>query len=104
MPKSNPKNNGVEIPFQDDAFVEKWQEWLLFRKERRLPNYVPRGLKGTFTMLKRISNDNVSTAIAIIQQSMDNNYQGLFPLKQIAHATYKPNTGTAGKEIEFDRP
>lgn len=81
------KENGVQLPFNHDGFIEKWQEWLQYRKERRLPNYVPTGLKGTFTRLKNMSNDNPLVAIEIIQQSMDNNYQGLFPLKTLSNGT-----------------
>jgi hypothetical protein len=97
--KRNPKDNGVQLPFTEQTFIDKWQEWLLYRKERKLANYVPRGLKGTFTMLKNISANNPETAIAIIQQSMDNNYQGLFPLKTLNNVTtnIQPNSN-GGKQ------
>lgn len=80
MRKSNPKDNGVQLPFEDQAFIDKWQDWLEFRSQRRLPKYVPKGLKGTFTHLKNISGNDPLVACLIIQRSMDNNWQGLFAL------------------------
>lgn len=95
---------GIPLPFQGPEFAAKWELWLKYRRERRLPKYVPTGLKGTFTKLKRISGDDVQTAMAIIQQSIDDNYQGLFPLKQQFNGTHKREPSAAGKTIEFDRP
>lgn len=100
------ETNQVPLPFPNSPeFAAKWELWLKYRKERKLPKYVPTGLKGTFTKLKRISGDDVQTAIAIIQQSMDDNYQGLFPLKQQFNgAKNQRESSTVGKTIEFDRP
>lgn len=82
MKRFNPKDNGVQLPWNDDQFIEKWSEWLQFRSERRLARYVPTGLKRTFSMLIRDSNNNVQTAIAMIDQSLEKGWQGIFPLKQ----------------------
>ncbi|MFT3679461.1 MAG: hypothetical protein QM791_04260 [Ferruginibacter sp.] len=73
-----------DLPF-GEAFKISWDEWLEYRKERKLPKYVSAGLKKTFTMLKRISNNDERTAIGIINQSIENNYQGLFPLKNVSN-------------------
>lgn len=94
MTKRNSKENGVQLPFNHDGFIEKWQEWLQYRKERRLPAYVPTGLKKTFTMLKRISLNSPEIAMQIIDQSISNNYQGLFELKPSSNATNITNTPT----------
>lgn len=83
----NPKDNGVQLPFNDDNFISKWQEWLQYRKERRLASYVPTGLKQTFSKLLNISNNNPEIAIQIIDQSMSNGWQGLFELKTLPNAT-----------------
>jgi hypothetical protein len=87
MAKRNLKENGVHLPFSDENFIAKWQEWLQYRKERRLAAYTPTGLKATFTRLKRISQDNHSTAMQIIDQSLENGWQGLFELKNISNGT-----------------
>lgn len=85
MAKRNVKENGVQIPFNDQAFIDKWQEWLQYRRERRLPAYVPTGLKITFTKLLKDSQNDPKIAIRIIDQSIGNNWQGLFPVKNSAN-------------------
>jgi hypothetical protein len=82
MNKKSPKENGVQLPFNETAFTDKWAEWLQYRKERRLATYTVTGIKRTFTKLLEDSGGNVLTAIAIIDQSLALSYQGLFPLKQ----------------------
>jgi hypothetical protein len=83
MKKHSPKDNGVQMPFDNNLdFINKWQDWLEYRKERRLAAYVPRGLKGTFANLVNISGNDPKVAMQIIQRSMDNNWQGLFALPQ----------------------
>jgi len=90
MPRSN-KNNGVQLPFMEQEFIDKWQEWLQYRRERRLAGYVPTGLKHTFTKLIRDSQNDSQIAIQIIDQSISNNWQGLFPVKTITNARgFKP--------------
>jgi hypothetical protein len=100
MTQKEPKKE-VELPFNSVDFSASWNEWLTFRKEKKLPKYVPTGLKKTFSMLLRISGNNEQTAIAIINQSIELNYQGLFPLKNTNGIT-KGNT-SIGKTIVFDR-
>lgn len=80
------------LPFSDKAFSEKWDEWLQYRKERRLAAYVPTGLKHTFSKLVNISQNDPLIAIQIIDQSIENSWQGLFALKNI-------NNGTSTKRI-----
>jgi hypothetical protein len=108
MAKTNPKNNGVQIPFDHhDGFIQKWQEWLQYRKERRLAAYTPTGLKATFTKLKRISNDDPGVAMQIIDQSLENSWQGLFELKPNSNAANisnttnsRPKQGISGSRIQ----
>lgn len=73
----------MELPFKSPEFGQAWEEWIQYRNERKLPKYVPTGLKRTFSMLVRISGNNEQIAISIINQSIELNYQGLFPLKNI---------------------
>lgn len=96
MKQLKPKENGVQLPWNDDVFIAKWQEWLQFRSERRLGRYVPTGLKRTFNMLIRDSNNNVQTAIAMIDQSLEKGWQGIFPLKQPING--KDNKGYFGEK------
>ncbi len=70
-----------DLPFFTPEFREAWNEWLEYRKQRKLPKYVPVGLKATFSKLLKDSNNNEQKAIAIIQRAMAGNWQGLHPDK-----------------------
>ncbi len=85
------KTEEVALPFDLPEFSLKWQEWLQFRKERRLPSYVPTGLKKTFTKLVNESQGDPCVAMQIIDQAIANNWQGLHPLK--------PNYGNTNSGI-----
>lgn len=85
------------MPFESPEFAVAWGEWMQYRKERKLPKYVPRGLKLLFKKLIRESCDDVKTAIAMLEQSMENNYQGIFPIKNQLNGLTKGNTAGSGK-------
>jgi hypothetical protein len=104
MATSQKETEIIPLPFQEPEFELKWNEWLEYRKQKKVAKYVPIGLKGTFTKLKRISGNDVATAIEVLQQSMDNNWQGIFAIKQNFNGTHKREPSTVGKTIEFDRP
>ena len=70
----------MNLPFSEQ-FNKAWQEWITYRKERHLPCYKPMGLKKTLTRLCQLANNNEAEAIAIIDYSISQNYQGLFKEK-----------------------
>lgn len=84
----------ILLPFSEVEFFNKWQQWLLFRKQSRYPAYVAIGLNQTFRKLKQDSGDNVVVAMAIIDQSIANNWRGLFPLKNNFNGKQQPITGS----------
>ena len=69
-----------QLPF-NEPFNHAWQEWLCYRKERRLPSYKPTGLKKTLSRLVELADNNEAEAIKIIDYSISQNYQGLFKEK-----------------------
>lgn len=85
----------VNLPF-GEQFKKAWDEWLQYRKERRLPKYVPLGLKRTLNGLIRDSENNEQVAVKIIEQSIEKNYQGLFPLKTGYGKTTNPTSVKLG--------
>lgn len=78
--KKEPKDVLV-FPFVTSTFICAWKEWITDRKERKLKTYTFRGEQGALHNLQKISNNNHDTAIKIINQSVINGWQGLFPLK-----------------------
>lgn len=79
----------MQLPWPSDNFREAWAEWLQYRKERSLARYTPTGLKRTFTELIKDSVGDEAIAIKIIHKSIAMSYQGLFPLKDEAVATFR---------------
>jgi len=75
------KEGKIDLPFSSESFAAKWEEWLAYRREKKLHPYKPTGLKNTFKHLQNISQKNEVTAIKILEQSMSNGWQGLFELK-----------------------
>lgn len=74
------KMNGAQLPWNEQVFIEAWQEWLQYRRERHIASYTGTGLKRTFSALVRDSGNDMAVAIKIIGRSIELSYQGLFPL------------------------
>jgi hypothetical protein len=87
-----------ELPFGED-FKNAWHEWIIWRKEMRFKKYAPMGLKKTLSHLQNISNNDEKTAIEIINQSIIQNWQGLFPLKNGYADNSQNKTGTSEARI-----
>lgn len=54
--------------------------WMQYKKEKG-QSYKPTGFKTFYKNLCELSGNNPQVAMAIIEQSMRNNYAGIFPLK-----------------------
>lgn len=67
----------MELPKSHDRpeFVKAWQDWLDYRKKRRLAKYA------TDRVLINLLRYPVEVAIQAIEGSLSNEYQGLFPQK-----------------------
>ena len=97
-PKDKDKNkdkNFIEktISFSDDARMnEAITRWLAYKKERG-QTYKPTGLKAFITRLGNLSGGNGEVALKIVEQSMANNYSGVFPLNSNRAVTNTPDMG-----------
>ncbi len=89
------------MSFQSPEFKLIWDEWIQYRKERKLPKYVPTGLKRTLAALFEDSGGNESVAIKMIEQSIKHNWQGIFKLKNDESRTGKDSKrGTSTDRID----
>ncbi|HNY52929.1 MAG TPA: DUF4373 domain-containing protein [Bacteroidales bacterium] len=91
--KSKSKNNSKSIikekitlsPLSllnvDHGLVKKWGEWVEFREKLKKPYRTQEGIEASFRKLMNLSGNDPDHAIAIIQQSIDNEWQGFFELK-----------------------
>ena len=81
----------TDLPSNLDTpeFRQAWELWLAYRKERRLAAYKPIGLA---RQLNALAVFGPQSAIAAIEQSIQQNYQGLFPkpVSEPARASGRP--------------
>jgi hypothetical protein len=77
--KNVKKNNKIEIPYGHSLpeFIRTYDEWVLYRKEKKKP-LTEITIKKQNEMLAK---EPVSIAIAMLEQSMTNGYEGIFKLK-----------------------
>lgn len=74
------KRKEADLSFIEPAFQPVMAEWLAYKSERG-QTYRQQGLKACYSKLQKLSNGSPDMAQEIIQQSMANNWAGLFPLK-----------------------
>lgn len=65
-------------PLDTPEFRAAWAEWLAYRKERRLAGYKPIGLA---KLLNRLAAMGAAGAVAALEHSMSQNYQGVWEPK-----------------------
>ncbi len=89
----NTSKKEVVYPFTEIEFSEMWKTWLQERRDRRYKSYTDNGEQAALHNLKKMANDDYRIAIAIVQQSIAQGWQGLFELKG----------GSTRKRPELDR-
>ena len=77
--KPRGKADAFSIP-TDDILKEPFEEWLAYKKEKGQP-YKPQGARAALERLRNLSGNDPKTAQEIVEQSMGNNWAGLFALK-----------------------
>ena len=68
--------------FDDEDMNNAILKWLAFKREKK-QTYKPRGIEMLKAKLTNLSNGDGKVAMMIVEQSMSNNYSGLFPLRKI---------------------
>jgi len=87
--------NELDVSIVAPNMVEPVETWLAYKKEKA-QSYKPTGFKTFYKKLCELSGNNPQVAMAIIEQSMQNNYAGIFPLKN-------NNNGNYGRETITDK-
>ena len=90
---NKPKKSQLDMSIIAPNMVEPVKTWLAYKKEKA-QSYKPTGFKTFYKKLCELSGNNPQVAMAIIEQSMQNNYAGIFPLK---------NNNGYGKETITDK-
>lgn len=68
----------IEYPWNTPEFIEKWKEWKQYKAGQHKDYYKPIGEKKALTRLKELSNDNVDTALELIDNAMGLTWKGIF--------------------------
>lgn len=80
-----------DLSFIDDAFREVFYTWLDYKFQRKEKYKVQASLKQCYKNLLKLSDNDPETARLVVEQSIGNNYAGLFPLKQQNYGTAQAN-------------
>jgi hypothetical protein len=93
--KSKEENkNSLSLSFVSDEFKPVFEKWLAFKSAIGDGYKTQQGTQSAFNKLLKLSNNNPSIASQIVDQSISEEWKGLFPLK------VTPNQGnTSGLKI-----
>lgn len=80
--KNCAKRKNLDLSFVEPSFQPIVADWLTYKSERGQA-YRQQGLQACYSKLQELSNGSPDVARKIVQQSMANNYAGLFPLKTL---------------------
>ena len=94
MGKQLTNNSGLIYPYNSENFLHYWNVWKDYRKEIRKPIKGEISEQAALMKLGRMASTE-EAAIKIILQSIENGWQGLFPLKNNSNATTKEQARSA---------
>ena len=77
---NKPKKVQLDMSIVATNMLKPVEIWLAYKKEKA-QSYKPTGFKTFYKKLCEFSGNNPQVAMAIIEQSMQNNYAGIFPLR-----------------------
>ena len=89
--KSSSKKT-YDLSFVDGKYMSTFTEWLEYKAKRKEKYKTESSLKACYNRLLKLSGDNPQIAAEIVQQSIANNYAGLFEYKEMR--AQKPKTKT----------
>ena len=90
------KKSQLDMSIVAPNMLEPVETWLAYKKEKG-QSYKPTGFKTFYKKLCELSGNNPQVAMAIIEQSMQNNYAGIFPLRN------NNNNNNYGRETITDK-
>lgn len=77
---NKPKKKGLDLVIVDEPMREAVDLWLAYKKEKG-QTYKPTGFKTFYNNLIKLSDNNPILAMRIVEKSMQNNYAGIFALR-----------------------
>lgn len=92
-----------DFSYVEEPFAEPFFAFIRYRKDRRDRKFTPTGLKTTYKHLKEFSLNDPATAKEIVEQTIANNWMGLFPLRTNNGTNRRPNTTAAERTADAAR-
>ena len=80
--KKNSFNVRQDLSYVDEAFRGIWLEWLDYKDEINKQYKTQRGATSQYNTLKKYANDKPHLANAIVKRSIEQSWDGLFPLTE----------------------
>lgn len=80
--EKNNKNKSSDLSFVDNKFLEVFNTWLEYKKERKESYKSEKSIKMTYDKLVRESNNNPDAAKQMVENSIGSNWKGFFPLRE----------------------
>lgn len=84
------KRKELDLSFVEPSFQPIMADWLAYKSERG-QTYRQKGAEGCYSNLKNLSGNDPDVARKIVEQSIANNYAGLFALKTRNHGSPERN-------------
>lgn len=92
----------VDLPWDDEAFEAIWAEWKEYLRKKHVFTYFEASERITLESLHKLANGNVSTAIAIVKQSLGAGWKTFYELKSEKH--YKNKRSKPGQILTSENP
>ena len=92
------KKNSFDYSFVEPDLQKPFEEWLKYKRSKNQMYKRQCDLELCYKKLKKYSDGNAEKAALIIEQSMTNNWSGLFELK-----TSTPSTALKSSEMNYDK-
>lgn len=89
--KKSQKKKDINLDFVKPECKDAFEMWLEYHRQIKKPYKSELALKRCYSRLEKLSGNNPKLAMAIVEQSIANNYQGLFSLKDSGIPNQSPN-------------
>ena len=97
--KEHPKGyESFDFSFIEEEFSKPFLQWLDYKRERKEKYRSQKSMELAYSKMKKLSGNNPDTAMMIVEESMANNWQGLFALKNNPPAKKGMDVGVILKE------
>lgn len=97
--KTPTKKPVLDYSFIEDAYKDVFRTWLIYKRDTFKETYkTQQSLQAAYNRLKKLSGNSPAMAMDIVEQSMANNWKGLFELKTINNQIYGDNRANSEKE------